>query len=107
MTLRALLNAPTQARVGEVVEIRATAAHPMETGYRRGADGAMQPRDLLRQVVASFEGQTIFSAEFHAAISANPYVSFWLRVPGSGVLTVRWVADGGVTHEMQARIQAT
>ncbi len=107
MTLRALLIAPPKARVGEVVEIRATAAHPMETGYRRGADGAMQPRDLLRHVVARFEGQTVFSAEFHAAVSANPYVSFWLRVPGSGVLTVRWVADGGITHEMQASIQAT
>jgi sulfur-oxidizing protein SoxZ len=106
MTLRALLNVPQQARVGEVVEIRATAAHPMETGNRRGADGVMLPRNLLRQVMATFEGQTVFSAEFHAAVSANPYVSFSMRLPGSGVLSVRWVADGGVSHEMQARIQA-
>ncbi len=107
MSLRALLHAPAQARVGEVVEIRATAAHPMETGYRRGADGDLLPRNLLRQVVASFEGQPFFSVELHAAVSANPYVSFWLRVPGSGQLLVRWVADGGVSHEMRHEIRAT
>jgi sulfur-oxidizing protein SoxZ len=107
MSLRALLHVPSQARQGEVVEIRATAAHPMETGYRRDADGQMLPRNLLRQVVASFEGQVVFSAEFHAAVSANPYASFWLKVPRSGVLRVRWIADGGITHEMQATIQVT
>ena len=107
MSLRALLHAPAQARVGEVVEIRATAAHPMETGYRRGADGEHLPRKLLRQVVASFDGQPFFHAELHAAVAANPYLSFWLRVPGSGVLLVRWVADGGISHEMRTTIQAT
>ena len=107
MSLRALLHAPALARVGELVEIRATAAHPMETGYRRSADGDVLPRNLLRQLLASFEGQPVFSAEFHAAVSANPYVSFWLRVPGSGQLLVRWVADGGITHEMRHEIRAT
>ncbi len=106
VSLRALLHAPAQARVGEVVEIRATAAHPMETGYRRGSDGDVLPRNLLRQVVATFEGQTVFSAELHAAVSANPYVSFWLRVPGSGQLVVRWVADGGITHDMRHELRA-
>lgn len=107
MSLHALLHAPVQARVGEVVEIRATAAHPMETGYRRGSDGDVLPRNLLRRAVASFEGQVFFSAEFHAAVSANPYVSFWLRVPGSGQLVVRWVADGGISHEMKHDLRAT
>ncbi len=107
MSLRALLHAPAQARVGDVVEIRATAAHAMETGYRRGSDGDIQPRNLLRQVLATFNGQPVFSAEFHAAVSANPYVSFWLRVPGSGQLLVRWVADGGITHEMKHELRAT
>lgn len=107
MTLRALLHAPATARVGEVVEIRATAAHPMETGYRRGSDGDLLPRNLLRQVTATFEGQTVFSAELHAAISANPYVSFWLRVPGSGTLVVRWLGDGGISHDMRHELRAT
>ena len=105
--LRALLHAPAQARVGEVVEIRATAAHPMETGYRRSSEGDLLPRKLLRHVVATFEGQPVFSAELHAAVSANPYLSFWLRVPSSGQLVVRWAADDGLTQELRATIQAT
>ncbi len=32
---RTLINAPATARRGEVIEIRATIAHPMETGFRR------------------------------------------------------------------------
>ncbi len=107
MSLRVLLYAPAQARVGDVVEIRATAAHPMETGYRRGSDGDLLPRNLLRQLVASFNDQVFFSAEFHAAVSANPYVSFWLRVPGSGQLLVRWMADGGISHEVKHELRAT
>ncbi len=107
MSLRALLHAPAQARVGDVVEIRATAAHPMETGYRRSAEGELLPRNLLRQVSATFDGQPVFSAEFHAAVSANPYVSFWLRVPGSGQLVVRWAADGGITHELKHDLRAS
>jgi sulfur-oxidizing protein SoxZ len=107
VTLRALLHAPAQARVGELVEIRATAAHPMETGYRRSGEGQLLPRNLLRQLTATFEGQAVFSAEFHAAVSANPYVSFWMRVPGSGQLVVRWEADGGITHELRHELRAT
>ena len=31
---RALINVPKTARRGEIIEIRAMIAHPMETGYR-------------------------------------------------------------------------
>ena len=48
-TVRALIHVPRQVRRGEVVEIRATIAHPMETGYRPGADGRRVPRDIIRR----------------------------------------------------------
>jgi sulfur-oxidizing protein SoxZ len=107
MTLRTLLLAPTQARVGEVVEVRATVAHPMETGYRTSSEGQRLQRNLVRSVRAQFNGQTVFSAQLHAAVSANPYLAFWLRVPGSGELVVQWLADGNVSAQARATIQAT
>ena len=40
---RALIHMPEAARRGEVIEIRALIGHPMETGYRPGADGRVLP----------------------------------------------------------------
>lgn len=106
-TLRAILTVPANARAGEVVEIRALAQHPMETGYRRGSDGELLPRDLLRRVECHFEGELVFSAVLHAAIAANPYLAFQLRVPRAGTVTVTWQGDRGVAHSESARIAVT
>jgi sulfur-oxidizing protein SoxZ len=105
-TVRAIVNVPTTARVGEVVEVRALIQHPMETGYRLGSDGQPLLRDLVRRLECRFEGQLVFAAELHAAISANPYVAFHLRVPGSGTLTVLWQGDQGLQHSESVRITA-
>ncbi len=107
MTVRALLHAPASAPRGSLVEIRATVAHPMETGYRRGSDGDMLPRELVRRVEARFDGELFFAADLHAAIAANPYIAFWLRLPGSGELHLRWTGDRGLTHDERVRIGAT
>lgn len=107
MSLRALLTVPASVPRGQAVELRALAQHTMETGYRRGSDGALLPRVLLRRIEARFDGELVFSAELHAAIAANPYVAFWLRVPASGVLTVEWQGDRGVAHRESRRIEAT
>lgn len=103
-TLRAILTVPASARAGDVIEIRALAQHPMETGYRLGAEGQPLPRDLLRRVEARFDGELVLVAELHAAVAANPYLAFHLRVPRSGTLTVSWQGDGGVAHSESARI---
>ena len=105
--LRAILTLPASARVGEVVEVRALAQHPMETGYRRSGEGELLPRDLLRRVECRFEGELVFAAELHAAISANPYLAFQLKVPRAGSVTVTWQGDRGVRHSETARIAVT
>ncbi len=105
--VRALLHAPASATRGAVIELRATVAHPMETGYRRSSEGEMLERDLVRRVEARFEGELFFSADLQAAIAANPYLAFSLRLPGSGVLSVRWSGDRGLAHEERVRITAT
>lgn len=103
--LRAILTVPASARAGEVIEVRALAQHPMETGYRLGSEGQPLPRDLVRRVEARFEGELVFAADLHAAIAANPYLAFHLRVPRSGTLSVSWQGDGGVAHSESARIR--
>jgi sulfur-oxidizing protein SoxZ len=105
-TVRAIVNVPASAKVGEVVEVRALVQHPMETGYRLASDGQALPRDLVRRIEARFEGQLVLAAELHAAVSANPYLAFALRLPGSGTLTVSWWGDKGLQHSESVRITA-
>ena len=44
---RVLINLPTQAKRGEIIEIKTLVAHPMETGYRLGPTGVAIPSPLL------------------------------------------------------------
>jgi sulfur-oxidizing protein SoxZ len=106
-TLRAILTAPASARAGEVVEVRALAQHAMETGYRRSAEGELMARDLVRRVECRYDGELVFAADLHAAVSANPYLAFHLRLPRTGTLTVSWTGDRGVAHSESVRITAT
>jgi sulfur-oxidizing protein SoxZ len=104
---RALLNLPASARAGEVIDIRATVQHAMETGYRVGSDGQPLPRDLVRRVEARFEGELVFAADLHPAVAANPMLAFSLRASSSGTLTVTWEGDRGFAHSESARLTVT
>ncbi len=92
---RALVTLPASARRGEVIEIRVLIAHPMETGYRPGADGRVLPRDILRTFTCRYNGELVFSAELFPAVSANPYLVFHTVATESGTLEFRWQGDNG------------
>lgn len=98
-TTRAIVTLPPPASPGEVVELRVLVSHPMETGYRRDADGRMLPRDLIRRFRCRCDGETVIEAELHAAVAANPYLAFWLQVgEGPGRLEFEWEGDNGFAH---------
>jgi sulfur-oxidizing protein SoxZ len=101
---RTIINLPATARPGDVVEVRTLVQHPMETGYRQGTEGAALPRDLIRRVEARFNGTPVFAADLHAAVSANPYIAFFLKVDRSGELVVTWRGDKGFEASDSARV---
>lgn len=107
MAVRALLNLPKSARRGEIFEVRATIAHPMETGYRADSEARVLPRDIVRRVECRYDGETVFSAELHPAIAANPYLAFHLVATRSGPLTVSWSGDNGFQHSETAQLEVT
>jgi sulfur-oxidizing protein SoxZ len=104
---RALINVPRSARRGEVIEIRTLIAHPMETGYRPDASGAVVPRDIIRRFVCTYDGEEVFRAEFHPAIAANPFLSFSTIATASGTLTFSWEGDNGFAQTETASITVT
>ncbi len=104
---RTLINAPATARRGEVIEIRATIAHPMETGYRPGADGKVMPRDIIRRFSCRYNGELVFSAELFPAVAANPYLSFHTVATESGTLAITWEGDNGFSQTENVNLTVT
>jgi sulfur-oxidizing protein SoxZ len=98
VAVRTLIDIPRQARRGEVVAVRATIAHPMETGFRSDASGRTLPRDIIRRFACRYNGELVFSAELFSAIAANPYIAFHTLATDSGTLELRWEGDHGFVH---------
>ena len=75
----------------------------------------MLPRDLIRTFSCRFvaganpataadAGELVFSATFHAAVAANPYLSFNFRVASSGTLIFVWEGDKGFVQRETANL---
>jgi len=104
---RALINMPARAKKGDVIEIRTLIAHPMETGYRRGDDGALLPRNLIRRFTCRYDGEPVFAAELFPAVAANPLISFHTVATASGTLTFTWEGDNGFAQTETVSITVT
>ena len=101
---QALVNVPAKAKRGEVIEIKTLISHPMETGYRHDTNGASIPRDIIHTFVARYNGEEVFRAELHPAISANPFLSFFTVATESGVIALTWVDDHGTSETRLSNI---
>jgi sulfur-oxidizing protein SoxZ len=96
MTNKTRIKLPETSAVGDVIEIRALINHVMETGNRKDASGTAIPRNIVKSLVVTFGSVTIFKAEFGPGISSNPFVAFYLRVPGPGEFVFTWEDDAGM-----------
>lgn len=98
MTARTLIKLPRTARPGEVIEISAIIGHPMESGFRPGADGQRLPRNIIRRFSCHYNDELVFSAELFAAIAANPLIAFCTVATASGTLRFSWEGDQDFRH---------
>ncbi|MBX9683070.1 MAG: thiosulfate oxidation carrier complex protein SoxZ [Hyphomicrobium sp.] len=87
---------PDQAAIGDVIEVKTLVTHVMETGNRKDKDGVPIPRNIINKLIAKFGDVEVFHAELGPGISANPYISFQMKVPGPGVFEFAWIDDQGV-----------
>ena len=104
---RTLINAPSTAKRGDVIEIRATIGHPMETGFRPGDDGKILPRNLITRFSCRYNGELVFSAELFSAVAANPYLAFHTVALESGTLALTWEGDNAFTQTQSVAITVT
>lgn len=98
MSTRALVTLPPRIRPGQPFEVRTLIAHPMETGHRADGAGSTVPRRIIRRFTCRLDGRTVFGAELHPAIAANPYLAFDLVTQAGGRLDFTWEGDEGFAH---------
>lgn len=101
---QALISLPSRARRGDVIEVRALIAHPMETGLRTADAGGRVPRHIIEQFHCTFNGVEVCRIALFIAITANPYLAFHLRALDSGLVECTWTDDRGVRQSASARL---
>ena len=95
MSAKPRIKIPDSAKVGEVIEVKTLMAHVMETGQRKDKDGKTIPRNIINAFSVTFAGKEVFKADLHPGIAANPYLTFFMKVPGPGEFEFTWIEDGG------------
>lgn len=98
------LKLPTEAKKGEVIEIKTLLPHVMESGQRKDKDGKPIPRKIINKFVCEFNGKLVFSVNLDPAIAANPYMQFNAKVEESGTFKFAWTDDDGTVTTAEEKI---
>lgn len=98
---------PREARRGEVIQIRISIQHPMETGFRPDSYGRRIPKNVINSLVCRYNGVEIFRAEMGSGIAANPQLQFYTVAQGSGEIVFDWIDDAGQRGAERAVITVT
>ena len=78
----------------EIVKVKTLAEHDMETGVRRDSiTGVIYPRLIIQTVLARYNGNVVFKANWFSGVSANPYLAFHFKAKKSGLIEVEWIDD--------------
>ena len=103
----ARVQVPRTAKRGEVIEIRITIQHPMETGFRFDLMGKAIPKNVINSLVVRYNRNEIFRAELGSGVAANPYLQFFTVAEASGEIEVSWVDDAGNRGAERSAISVT
>ena len=94
------------AKAGQVIQIKTLISHKMETGLRKDKKGNKIPRNIINTFSAVFNGKEVFKADMKPSVSANPYMAFYFKVPGSGEMVFTWLEDSGKKTTASRKISA-
>ncbi|MFZ0651216.1 MAG: thiosulfate oxidation carrier complex protein SoxZ [Pseudolabrys sp.] len=98
------LKLQTEAKKGEVIEIKTLLPHVMESGQRKDKDGNPIPRKIINKFACEFNGKPVFSVNLDPAIAANPYMQFNAKVEESGTFKFAWTDDDGTITTAEEKI---
>jgi sulfur-oxidizing protein SoxZ len=101
------LKVPSEAKKGEVIEIKTLISHAMESGQRKDDAGALVPRKIINLFTCEFNGKPVFSCDLEPAVAANPFLQFTVKVEESGTFRFSWIDDDGTAVTADQSITVT
>ena len=89
-------------------EVMVLAKHPMETGLRKDKKtGKKISRMIINKFTCNYNGQEVFASDWHPAVSANPYLAFYVKAQESGTLEFSWTDDKGQVAKESRELTVT
>jgi sulfur-oxidizing protein SoxZ len=84
------------AMMGDAVDVKVLVGHPMETGLRKDASGALVPARYIKTVKVSCNDKDVMTADWGPAVSKNPFLEFRFKggKPGDKVV-ITWTDTSG------------
>ena len=102
---RRRIRIPKSVNKGDIITVKTMAEHIMEPGVRRDPEtGVIYPKKIIDHVYVRYNGRQVFKSNWYSGVSANPFMSFKLKVDTSGLIEVEWVDDYGQSTFKRATI---
>lgn len=90
---------------GDRVVVRVLISHPMESGQRQDDAGQPVPAHFVREVRATLNGQTVFTAEWGPWVARNPLLRFELKAARAGDrIGLSWLDNQGQSRSDEALV---
>jgi sulfur-oxidizing protein SoxZ len=86
--------------------IRALMSHPMKVEKKDKKTGKVKPAHFIQTVTCEHNGKAVLTAEWGAAVSANPYLSFKFKGANKGdTVKLSWVDNKGKSATAEETIK--
>lgn len=97
---------PRRYKKGDLVRIDSVIMHPMHTGLTKNKKtGKIIPADYINSVEVFYGDEKITSFKFTGSVSANPFLSFYLKADKEAPLKMVWKDITGDTTEKVIKIK--
>jgi len=90
-----------------VTTVKVLINHTMDTGLQKDKKtGKKIPAHFIQEVVCKHKDTTVITANWGAAVSKNPYLSFKFSGAAAGdMLSISWVDNKGEKDSIEAAIK--
>jgi sulfur-oxidizing protein SoxZ len=97
---------PKKIIKGEPFEVKTLISHKMESGQRKNEQtGENFPRKIINTFICKLDGEEVFRVKLYPAVSANPFLSFYVTAEKAGELAFIWIDDDGTETQHKKRFE--
>ncbi len=108
--MRPRVDVPRSAKKDEIIVIKTAIRHKMQGGVtaKPGDRQSLLPQNqFIETFVATFNSQEVFRAKLSPTISANPFLSFTMKISGPGEFEFIWTENTGKSWSVKRKLIAT